>query len=136
MPNQWPLKFGGVILGLLLCAGCAVALLGVGAAAGIGTYQWVEGTMEKDYPRTMQPTFHACIAACKTMQLSIKKESYNPLNSVILAATADGTSVDIQLVARPNDITTVKVRFGFMGNKDNSAYFHRNVMRHLGLAAG
>jgi len=136
MPHKRLLKFGGVILSLLLCAGCAVALLGFGAAAGIGTYQWVEGTMEKDYPRTMQPTWHACLASCKTMQLSIKKESYNPLNSVILATTPDGTNVDIQMVARPNDITTVKVRFGFMGNKDNSAYFHRNVMRGLGLSGG
>jgi|UniRef100_A0A7C5AL48 hypothetical protein len=132
MPGR-KLIFGGVILSLFLTSGCALALLGVGAAAGIGAYTWVEGTMEKDYPRVMQPTFQACVAACRDMQLTIKKEAYHPLNSVILATTPDGTNVDIQLVARPNDITTVKVRFGFMGNKDNSAYFHRNVMRHLGI---
>ena len=43
------------------------------------------------------------------------------------------TNVKIQLVARPNQITTVKVRFGLMGNADASAYFHRRIMEHLHL---
>lgn len=136
MQHQRFWKFGALVVGLVLCAGCALTLIGIGAAAGIGAYQWVEGTMEKDYPRPMQPVWHACLAACKTMQLTVQKESYNPLNSHILAAKPDGTNVDIQMVARPNDITTVKVRFGFMGNKDESAYFHRNVMANLGIPPG
>ncbi len=123
-------KVGGVILLVLWLGGCLVA---VGAALGIGAYQWVEGTMIKDYPRTMEPTYHACLEACKTMQLTVKKESYSPLKSKIYAATANGSSVDIKLEARPNDITSVSVRFGFMGNRDQSAYFHRNVMKNLGI---
>ncbi len=123
-------KMGGIFYITLLFGGC---LMAVGAAVGIGAYQWAEGTMIKDYPRTMQPTYQACVAACKTMQLTIEKESYSALQSRIRAATKDGTTVNIELVARPNDITTVKVRFGFMGNKDQSGYFHRNVMNHLGI---
>ncbi len=123
-------KVGGVILLVLWFGGCLVA---VGAALGIGAYQWVEGTMIKDYPRTMEPTYHACLEACKTMQLTVKKESYSLLKSKIYAATANGSSVDIKLEARPNDITSVSVRFGFMGNRDQSAYFHRNVMKNLGI---
>jgi len=45
------------------------------------------------------------------------------------------TNVKIQLVSRPNQITTVKVRFGLMGNADASAYFHRRIMVHLGMPA-
>jgi hypothetical protein len=41
--------------------------------------------------------------------------------------------VKIQLVSRPNQITTVKVRFGLMGNQDASAYFNRRLMVHLGI---
>ena len=130
MRHTWFGTLGGLLLMALLLGGC---LLSVGAALGIGVYQWVEGTMEKDYPRTMEPTYHACIAACKTMQLKVEQEKYSALNSTIVAAMKDGTKVNIELVARPNDITTVKVRFGFMGNKDQSAYFHRNVMRNLGI---
>ena len=123
-------KMGGILLVVLLLGGC---LLGVGAMLGVGAYQWTEGTMAKDYPRTMEPTYQACVAACKTLQLTIKKESYSPTHSNITATSGDGTNVYIELIARPNNITTVKVRFGFMGNKDQSAYFHRNVMKYLGI---
>ena len=123
-------KVVGIFLLAVMFGGC---LMAVGAALGIGAYQWVEGTMVKDYPRTMQPTYQACIAACRTMDLTVQKENYSPTSSHILATMKDGTEVKIDLIARPNNITTVKVRFGFMGNKDQSAYFHRNVMRNLGI---
>jgi hypothetical protein len=130
MLQKWLCRAGGLVLMVLLFGGC---LMAVGAAVGVGAYQWMEGTMAKDYPRTMEPTYQACVAACKTMKLEIKKESYGPMNSSIAATAPDGTNVTIDLIARPNDITTVKVRFGLMGNKDQSAYFHRNVMKNLGI---
>lgn len=123
-------KVGMIFLLAVMLGGC---LFAVGAALGIGAYTWVEGTMAKDYPRTMQPTYQACIEACRTMQLTIEQETYDPLHSQIIATRQDGTKVSIDLIARPNNITTVKVRFGFLGNKDQSAYFHRNVMRNLGI---
>jgi hypothetical protein len=130
MLQKWSGKAAVIILMVLLAGGC---LMAVGAMVGVGAYQWTEGTMAKDYPRTMEPTYQACVAACKTMNLTIKRESYSPTQSKITVATADGTTVDIELIARPNNITTVKVRFGFMGNRDQSGYFHRNVMKNLGI---
>ncbi len=123
-----------VLVALLAAAGCVpMLLMGVGGAAAIGSYKWIEGTMEKDYPRSMQETWNATLAACKDMQLTINSQQYNPTESVIEATQPPDTNVKIQLVARPNQITTVKVRFGLMGNQDASAYFHRQIMRHLGL---
>ena len=55
------------------------------------------------------------------------------MESKIEAVAPPDTNVKIQLIARPNQITTLKVRFGLMGNLDASAYFHRQVMSHLGL---
>jgi len=133
MRKPWHLKLAGLGLSLLILSGCAVTLLGVGAAAGIGTYKWVEGTMEKDYPRAMQPTYQACMSAASTMGLRVAQQQYGPTESRIEAVQPPDTTVKIQLVARPNNITTVKVRFGFMGNEDQSAYFHRLVMKNLGV---
>jgi hypothetical protein len=130
MLHKCSCRVGGILLMVMLLGGC---LLGVGAMLGVGAYQWMEGTMAKDYPRTMEPTYHACVDACKNMKLDIKKESYSPMNSSITAKAPDGTNVYIDLIARPNNITTVKVRFGLMGNKDQSGYFHRNVMKNLGI---
>jgi hypothetical protein len=130
----WRTKLGILLAALLLTAGCVeMMLLSLGGAAAIGSYKWIEGTMEKDYPRSMQDTWNAALKACKDLQLNIKTQQYNPTESTIEAVAPPDTNVKIQLVARPNQITTVKVRFGLMGNQDASAYFHRRIMEHLSL---
>jgi len=132
--NIWRSKLGILLAALLLTAGCVeMMLLSLGGAAAIGSYKWIEGTMEKDYPRSMQDTWNAALKACKDLQLNIKTQQYNPTESTIEAVAPPDTNVKIQLVARPNQITTVKVRFGLMGNQDASAYFHRRIMEHLSL---
>jgi len=130
------LKLAGVLVGLLLVAACVeTVIFSAGAASALGTYKWIEGTMEKDYPRGMQETWNATLAACKSMNLKIASQQYSALDAKIEAVQPPDTSVKIQLVSRPNDITTLKVRFGLFGNADWSAYFHRQVMKNLNMRA-
>jgi hypothetical protein len=132
MQRQWRLKLVAVLVALALTGGCAATLLmGLGGAAALGSYKWVEGTMEKDYPRPMQETFNAALEAAKKLNLKITSQQYTPSKSHINAATQDGTNVTVDLIARPNEITTVKIRFGLMGNADWSAYYHRQIMKIL-----
>jgi len=127
-------KLGIILVVLLFAAGCVeMMLLSLGGAAAIGSYKWMEGTMEKDYPRSMQDTWNAALAASNDMKLQIKTQNFTPTESIIEAVAPPDTNVKVQLVARPNQITTVKVRFGLMGNQDASAYFHRRILHHLGL---
>ena len=135
--RKWQLKLGGVLLSLFLAAGCVeTVLLSAGAMAALGTYKWIEGTMEKDYPRPMQDVWNATLASAKTLNLKIASQQYSALESRIEATQPDGTNVKVELIARPNQITTVKIRFGMMGNQDYSAYFHRQIMQNLGLPPG
>jgi len=136
MRKNWRIKMAAtVLLGLLFTAGCVeTVLISAGAAGAIGTYKWIEGTMEKDYPRPMQETWNATLAAAKDLNLRISSQQYGALESRIEAVQPPDTNVKVQLIARPNQITTVKVRFGLMGNQDASAYFHRRIMHHLHIA--
>jgi hypothetical protein len=132
MQTNRRLKIGAILLALAMAAGCVpMALMGVGGAAGIGTYKWIEGTMEKDYPRPMQETYNAALEAAKTLNIKITESQMGPSESRIVGLTQDGTKVKVDLIARPNEITTVKIRFGMMGNADWSAYYHRQIMRIL-----
>lgn len=136
MQKKWRLGLAGLLMGLLFISACIETfLIGMGATGAIGAYKWMEGTMEKDYPRPMQQTFNAALGACKDLSLKISSQQYGATDSRIEAVQPPDTNVKIQLLARPNQITTVKVRFGLMGNQDASAYFHRRMMHHLGLAA-
>ena len=132
--KTWKTRLAAVLLGLLFTAGCVeTVLLGLGATAAIGTYKWMEGTMEKDYPRPMGDVWKASQTACRDMNLKVASEQYGALESRIEAVAPPDTNVKVQLITRPNNITTVKVRFGMMGNTDYSAYFHRRIMQHLGI---
>lgn len=132
MQRQWRLKLMAVLAALALTGGCAATMLmGVGGLAALGSYKWVEGTMEKDYPRPMQETYNAALEAAKKLNLKITAQKYSPSESLINAVTQDGTTVTVNLIARPNEITTVKIRFGMMGNADWSGYYHRQIMKIL-----
>jgi hypothetical protein len=136
MWKKWRLRLAGVLVVLLFTAACVeTILLGIGATAALGTYKWIEGTMEKDYPRPMQETWNATLAACRDLNMKITGQQFAPMDSRIEAVQPPDTNVKIHLVGRPNQITTVKVRFGLMGNVDASAYFHRRIMHHLGMPA-
>jgi hypothetical protein len=136
MQKNLRVKLAGLLVGLFFTASCVpMILIGAGGAAAIGTYKWMEGTMEKDYPRPMQEVWNACLKACGDLKLKIASQQYGPLDSKIEAVQPPDTTVKIQLVGRPNQITTLKVRFGLMGNQDASAYFNRRVMHHLGMPA-
>jgi len=125
-------KLVAVLVAMAMAAGCAAtALMGLGGLTTLGTYKWVEGTMEKDYPRPMKETYDAALEAAKKLNLKVVSTKYAPNESRIDAVTQDNTNVTVQLVARPNDITTVKIRFGMMGNADWSAYYHRQIMKIL-----
>jgi len=137
MKRSRRLTLGAVLLGLVFTAACVeTVLIGLGATAALGTYKWMEGTMEKDYPRPMQETYNAAVAAAKTLNIKVATAQFNPLDSRIEGSHPDGTNVRVQLLARPNQITTVKVRFGMLGNIDYSAYYHRQIMQNLGIPAG
>ena len=132
MQRQRRLKLAAVLVATAMAAGCAATILmGVGGLAALGTYKWIEGTMEKDYPRPMQETYNAALEAAKTLNIRVTEDQYGPSESRINGVTQDNTTVKVELVARPNGITTVKIRFGMMGNADWSAYYHRQIMKIL-----
>jgi len=132
MLKQWRLKLVAVVAALTLTAGCAATMLmGLGGLAALGSYKWVEGTMIKDYPRPMQATYNAAVEAAGRLKIKITSQQYSPSESHIKGLTQDGTTVSVDLVERPNEITTVKIRFGFMGNADWSGYYHRQIMKIL-----
>jgi hypothetical protein len=134
MQRQARLRLAAVVVAMAMAAGCAATvLMGLGGLTALGSYKWVEGTMEKDYPRLMQETFNAALEAAKKLNLKITAQQFAPSESRIDAVTQDGTSVKVELVARPNEITTVKIRFGMMGNADWSAYYHRQIMKIMNI---
>jgi len=132
------IKLPKKVLGLILCliwgSGCvATTAAGVGAAAGVAGYKWLEGTMEKDYPCPFAQTWEATLAAVEHFRMKTVERKVSPMSGKIEATQPDGTLVRIEVEAKPNQITTVGVRFGYLGSKDASMMFHNQIAQELKL---
>jgi len=109
----------------------ATTAAGIGAAAGVGGYKWLEGSMEREYPYPFAQTWEATLAAVEYFRMKTVERKVFPLAGRIEATQPDGTLVQIEVEAKPNQITTVAVRFGYIGNKDASLMFHNQVAQEL-----
>ncbi len=138
MVRKWQLQLGAVLLSLSLAGGCVeTVLMGVGAGAAIGTYKWVEGAMEKSYPRTFPVTMKAVLEVCRKSGMRVSGSPPEVgTKAEFEAFTRNNVKAKIIVTAKPNNITDVKIRFGMIGDKDASADFHARLMKELGIVPG
>jgi hypothetical protein len=135
MVKKWLKGLTGILLCLMLFAGClATALVGVGATGAIAGYKWMEGTLIKEYPRPLPEMEQAVQKVCKYYRIKITERNVSPTKATLIGVDPNGDEVKIWMDAVPNNITAVGVRVGgFMGNKDASEMFHKQLAKELGL---
>ena len=135
MVNTWLKSMTGILLCLMLFSGClGAALLGVGAGGALAGYKWLEGILTMDYPRSLPEMDQAVQQTCKDYRIKIIDRKISPTNGTINGIDPNGEEVNITLEAKPNNITAVGVKVGgFLGNKQASEMFHRQLAKTLGL---
>ncbi len=97
-------------------------------------YKWMEGTMIREYPRSLPEMEQAVQKVCKQYRIKITERKVTPTKATLVGVDPNGDDVKINMDAQPNNITAVGVRVGgFMGNKDASQMFHTQLAKELGL---
>ena len=135
MLKRWSQRLALILMSLMTCAGCMeTALIGAGATGAMAGYKWMEGTMTREYPRSLPEMEQAVQNVCKQQRITITERRVTPTKASIAGTDATGQDTKITLDAMPNNITSVAVRMGgFMGNKDASELFHNQLAKDLGL---
>ena len=135
MVKRWLKGLAGILLGLVLFTGCLeTALIGVGAGGAMAGYKWMEGTMIKEYPRSLPEMEQAVQKVCKQYRIKITERKVTPTKATLAGVDQNGDDIKINMDAQPNNITAVGVRVGgFMGNKEASQMFHTQLAKELGL---
>lgn len=125
----------GILLCLLMASSCVeTALVGVGATGALAGYKWMEGTLTREYPRSLAEMDQAVQNTCRNLRIKISERRITPTRGTITGVDANGDDVRIDLQAKPNNITSVGVRMGgFMGNREASQMFHDQLAKELGL---
>ena len=127
------------ILGILFAigiagSGCGLLLVaGVGAAAGVGTSQYIQGELKQAYAAPMEKTWNATLAAVDTLKMKPTEKSIDNLdqNRSINGKTEGDKDFSINLEALSKDVTVVKVRIGAFGDEASSRKIQESIAQNL-----
>lgn len=128
------MKVQSLALTLMICAfliimsGCAVLVAGIaGAGAGVGTYRYVEGSLERDYMGPMPKVLKASLVALDDLKIAPNLEREDDSGALIRSIMNDGTKVTVNLKEISDNQTEVGVRVGFWGDLEQSELIHERI---------
>lgn len=119
--------------GVILLSGCAIVWLGAGAGLGVGAYRYVEGTLEADYSLTYDEAWEATNTALANLYISVTNSVNEGDKGKIEAIRKDGKHVIVNLQYKSPDITSINIRVGFFGSREDSERIHEEIRTVSGL---
>lgn len=114
-------------------SGCVAAWLVVGAGAGIGAYKYIEGSLSREYPLAYSRAWDATNSALAKQQISISNSMDEGLKGDIDAVRRDGTKVVVKLEDRGQNVTTISVRVGLLGDRSDAEKIHDEIASVAGI---
>lgn len=118
-------------LALLLQTGCAVLLIGGGAAAGVGGYAYVKGELKAVEKPSLDKVWDASLAAMQDLQFAVTSQAKDALTGKLVARTAQDKKVTVELKALPDGNTEIRVRVGTFGDEALSLVILDKIKKHL-----
>jgi len=124
------------LLGLSLCAslgGCYTTTVGGGPSVMAGTYSYITRDLEVIYGIPLADVWPRALATVESLQLHIDKQYIDGLGGDIAARRADGTPVRVLLKPKGEYSTSISVRVGDFGSREQSERVHRTIRKQLGV---
>lgn len=107
-------------LGLLVCSGCAVLVVGGAAAAGAGTVLWVKGQLTANVDAPLERVWAASQEALNQLRMPVTSQEKDALQGTLIARAAGDKKVTVQLKKVSGTTTQVGIRVGTWGDQVTS----------------
>ncbi len=111
-------------------SGCALFLIGAGAAAGAGAVVYVSGELKATDEVAIDRAYRATLAAMDTLKFRVTKTQQDALAALVVARRADDTPVTIRLKRQTDTLTEVRIRVGTWGDESLSRLIHDKIRSH------
>lgn len=124
----------GALLALagILHSGCAgLVLVGAGAAAGVGTYKYVNGELKATEQVTLDKAWSATQGAVKELEFVVISNQKDALTGKLVARTAADKKVQIALKKQGEQVTEIEIRVGTFGDEALSRIVHDKIKKRL-----
>jgi hypothetical protein len=115
----------------VLLSGCAAAVFGVGAAAGVAGYKFYEGSLHVVYEAPFIDTWNATLKALEEMQLVMESKKHDLTSAVIVCRRADGKQVNVSLKYQSAKKTEAVIRVGVFGDEAASVAIKDRIRKVL-----
>lgn len=116
-----------LILSLSLLSGCVLAWMGVGAGLGVGTYRYLEGAVEGDYRLAYDAAWDVTNKVLADNNISITESTNDGGRGKIQAVRKDGKSITIRVQYKLQDVTTINIRVGIIGDIESAEKLHSQI---------
>ncbi len=107
-----------VMAGML--QGCALFLIGGGAAGGAAGVAYAKGELEQVHAASYDRVWDATLRALRTLNIAVSQTQKDQISAKATGAKADGTAVVVTVLPVTKDSTSVRVRIGTLGDQSES----------------
>jgi len=107
--------------------GCALFLIGGGAAGGGAGIAYAKAELEQVYAAPYDKVWDATLRALRTMNVTVSETHKDPISAKAAGVKSDGTSIVVSVLPVTRDSTSVRVRVGTFGDRPESERIHGQV---------
>ncbi len=119
------------IMTLVLNTGCAVALIGAGAA---GTMAYIEGDLEATEPYDVEKVYQASQVAIRELGLARISQSQDVLGAQIIARDALDKKITIKIKYHTEYSSKLSIRVAMFGSEEKSRQIYLKIRECLAAA--
>ena len=112
----------------ILCQGCVVAAVGLGAA---GTAAYIRGDLESTESKNIEIVYSAALQAAEQLELKIVSKSKDALSATVVAYDAEEKKIEIKMTAPTEHSTKISIRVGTFGNETKSQRIYQRIYNNM-----
>jgi hypothetical protein len=103
-----------------LLQGCALFLIGGGAAGGGAGVAYAKGELEQVHAASYDRAWDATLRALRALNIAVSQTQKDQISAKATGTKADGTAVVVTVLPVTKDSTSVRVRIGTFGDRSES----------------
>jgi hypothetical protein len=112
----------------LSISGCAIALVGAGAAAGVG---YIKGDLEATLEDDVEDVYRASLQALNKLKLAVISRQMDALSAKITSRTSEDKKIQIKIKRIDRRNTKLAIRIGVFGNETKSRIIYDKIKENL-----